>query len=372
MALDLFTRTYNANYLELVTVKAKKTFIYYATKYKDGTRGNTTLMKLAYNYLSIPPSLQGITYIAGPYTLTEHRSSESNKIIYIFGEQHRTTSTCDGTNIVYIGNYLKDLLENSSVFIDFYIEKFSTSTNILDQNPIQKISRDFSDCLNHTNNNNNPMCRLSRSHYIDVRYNSIEYKNDDLANAIQMIASARQNFSNDYELSKLYLYDFKVESVLLILSSLTDDQIVDYIKDQMFKRNYYIDKELKRSYMKNEIKNFISLKIKKYAKKLRKATQLRDREYHVYLYKLFVAVTFIHALYMDTYFLARLFKRFNPSKEYNQPLEPYNIISYTGNDHANNYREFLTYIGYDTVQSSISNDENCVDISQFKQPFFQL
>ena len=88
---------------------------------------------------------------------------------------------------------------------------------------------------------------------------------------------------------------------------------------------------------------------------------------------------------MDAYTLSRIFKQFKPKNQQTpptQPIEPHNIIVYAGDYHARVYGEFLRENGYRLVQrtgyfhdeksgeESIDYDLSCIDISNFKQPFF--
>jgi hypothetical protein len=66
-----------------------------------------------------------------------------------------------------------------------------------------------------------------------------------------------------------------------------------------------------------------------------------------------------------------------------QPIRANNIIIYCGNNHANNYREFLLSIGFKEIDHSgdLTEDilkpipktpKNCVDMRKIKQPFFPI
>jgi hypothetical protein len=85
----------------------------------------------------------------------------------------------------------------------------------------------------------------------------------------------------------------------------------------------------------------------------------------------------INSLLTDAYLLARVFKTFqieDPKKQRltDEPSEPHNIIIYAGNNHAIRCREFLTHIGFKTLEKSgegfykydkIINDK-CIDIKK--------
>ena len=80
-------------------------------------------------------------------------------------------------------------------------------------------------------------------------------------------------------------------------------------------------------------------------------------------------------LVMDIYLLTRMFKKFKQrDQEYAE--EAKYIVIYAGDFHSNNYREFLNILGFKVIQETKSEDKTnnnfqCLDISQFEQPFFK-
>ena len=75
---------------------------------------------------------------------------------------------------------------------------------------------------------------------------------------------------------------------------------------------------------------------------------------------------------MDTYLLARIFRKFK-KVEYQNSNQPENIIIYVGNYHANIYRNILDKLNFKTQFSTNSNEgEFCVNISNLKQPLFKF
>ena len=95
--------------------------------------------------------------------------------------------------------------------------------------------------------------------------------------------------------------------------------------------------------------------------------------------------------FADGYLLARVFKDFNMDKmdekaykgATHQPNRAHNIIIYAGDAHADNYRNFLSYIGFTEIDSlgidlekpnpyaHIPNmPRNCLDMRNINQPFF--
>lgn len=91
-------------------------------------------------------------------------------------------------------------------------------------------------------------------------------------------------------------------------------------------------------------------------------------------------MTSFMANYMDYYVMARSFRSFTPKlKNPNQYSEsPKYIMIYVGDGHAENYRELLMYLGFTerkhvtSFPTSAKKDviQQCINIKDFKQPFF--
>jgi hypothetical protein len=95
-----------------------------------------------------------------------------------------------------------------------------------------------------------------------------------------------------------------------------------------------------------------------------------------------IYTTELFGLFTDAYLLARIFKTFqinNPEKRrlVDEPSQPHNIIIYAGSNHSNNYREFLDFIGFKTLEKSgegFNNDyvnltyNKCININYPNYP----
>ena len=100
------------------------------------------------------------------------------------------------------------------------------------------------------------------------------------------------------------------------------------------------------------------------------------------LFDFVIYTTELFGLFADAYLLARIFKTFqinDPEKRrlVDEPSEPHNIIIYAGSNHSNNYREFLEFIGFKTLEKSgegFNNDyvnltyNKCININYPKYP----
>ena len=110
-----------------------------------------------------------------------------------------------------------------------------------------------------------------------------------------------------------------------------------------FLENRFSKKELDRSYRKKSIIKFAKKRFKKYLKptyrKYKTTAVTKTRLKSLELVGWYVKD--LCTLEMDLYALARIFKRFNVPEGVEQPVEPYNILIYAGDHHADNQRRFL-------------------------------
>ena len=113
-------------------------------------------------------------------------------MIYIFGELHDDKTDChifpqeksiDGKKVpiksMFIEDYMKQLLMNADSYIDFFLEEKAHTGYDPDLTPYKlpdriNILRDsFRECISDVKSRNkNINCRVSRSHYFDIRTGS--------------------------------------------------------------------------------------------------------------------------------------------------------------------------------------------------------
>ena len=73
-----------------------------------------------------------------------------------------------------------------------------------------------------------------------------------------------------------------------------------------------------------------------------------------------------------------MFRNFDINKEhdkrrnYDEPVQPHNMIIYAGNNHSNCYRRFLEVLGFKEIETTINPNKKgyCIDMKTIKQPFF--
>jgi len=422
---DKLVNTYNTNVLDDPNIdhNIRKEFFKASLKYRDRDKGRKILMDLIYNheYSSNKPIA---TFIGGPFTLTLHWSKEYQKMIYIFGENHSDKIECDkvgsfkkGDVITPIENYLSDLILNTDVFIDLYIEfpvysKIDKEYNVnfypfKENDRFGKLLEQFRKCLQYTTRSAK-QCKLARIHYFDARFedkegrkqgiNLISWYRIEVKYIIDYVNTAAQP-----DMFKNLIIEYpKMITVLKGLSSETEEDFLKFCTSQLHD-NYYVNKEL------DKIKENLSLKkiilefakehfidygiihrtmfkinipiIFKYLEKI-EPTQSEKENFKKAFLSTYESTVSINAIVADVYLLSRIFKDFDMTKleekgytgATDQPLRAHNIIIYTGNGHAERHRKFLERLKFKPISTSGKSGDYpskyCIDMKTIKQPFF--
>ena len=240
-------------------------------------------------------------YIGGPYTLTMHWNKEYKKLIYIFGESHSTKTDCDKFKIkdgfygkqhtMLIEDYLEQLIRNTDVFIDFYLE-IGRKQNFGGKMRIEEIRERFKHCFyNHRDvdhdvpdkyslqTDTNIKCWLSRMHYFDLRkqandvqVDSISYVCMQIARLIYMLQEIEDDTGGDISsyptVIAKFLSDVKYEQIIKpILENFSKIETIEDYKDFWDKQIYnhkFLSKKVtkfKSVDMHTKIKNFIKKEI---------------------------------------------------------------------------------------------------------------
>ena len=373
-------QTYNTNFLNTIPVEIQKVFSDTVKENIDNEEGNTTLIKLIYNnFFNQKPMYQTIS---GPMNFYHLYNKEHQKIIYMFGEQHGRGGGCE-VDRYDITQYLYELFETTNVFIDFFIEvpiisnkkHYYNKNKLLPNSYINDLFLEFSECIEPDNRQQNK-CSLSRVHYIDIR--KINYK--EYTNATNIFGFFERNIQTYLIVDDFNTLPDIIKEMLLFFQKNSTDNVINYILSE-YTKSSYLTKEIKKSYMKNEIGIFIYNKLKTYIKfNLPEIKQLIDKlkikkniEYKYILQQLNGEFIHINHYLIDWYTLARIYKKVKNLKFVFQPSEPRNIIIYAGNNHIQNYLEFFQSQNYILLQSQIQKDKNknrCLDMQNIKQPLF--
>lgn len=381
-------KTYNTNILD------KQDKITQSAFYSISKNNNTVLSKLIQNhYKRNKPIIQ---YIGGPFILKHLKRNDIN--IYLFGEKHSVNIDCK-VNFDTIENYFENLLKYTDVFLDIYFEFPAffglsyTSFRYKENSRLQALFSKFKDCVQTVFRSDTDMCKLARVHYVDIRridsdnfnnLNHISWLTNNINNIIYNIAPNVLSISiQNKELLKLIANNqYRINYILNSLGSENEKDYIDFFIS-LFRDNYFLRKELDKSYKKEEIINYMQEQIIEIALQKKKpiqmiVKQIRNTRNDNYIFNytdLINLLSEVNAKLLDIYTISRMFRKFNIENKFNEPEIPHNIIFYGGADHSRSIYEFLIYTGFTEVESSGDFTynpipENCLDMSKIKQPLF--
>ena len=391
-----------------------------------------TLMRLINNHRLNNKPVSDL--IKGPCSITLHWNSDLKMMIYIFGEFHTSKTDCNlfpqekSVKSMFIEDYLKELLINTDSYIDFFLEirahigydpvlkyhKGKERLNILRNMFVQCIS-------DIKNRNTNTNCRLSRSHYFDIRTGSahinvvtelflkldklLEPRNEIIKKNIQAFID---------RLTSIKKHETFYQFIIDISKISSDQEFLDVLKTYLLFSNSFLMRKMVRSSIYRTILNFIIDEIKLIA--LRDKDDLQDtlknlfillRKYRVtydltfspqqltvssedadniikYVRKFKKFLFHLETTYADAYLLSRVFKKFNintnkPEKKrgFDEPETPHNVIIYGGEIHADRYRKFLeNHMNFRRLEQNTYDHSmpdhvtNCINMEGITQPLF--
>ena len=414
------TTTYDTNILDNESGIVQQEFLKVSRKNRNNKGGKQVLRQLICNHYDESVKKPTADFIGGPKTLTIHWHPIFKKMIYIFGEWHANSMDCNIFNkdavTVRAEDYLYDLMLSTDVFLDIYIELESYKGEEYLYEPYapgrtDELFKKFRKCLQY-NTRSDASCQLARVHYFDIRFNNMEedHMEDNKIDILWIVKKMQYillNGDNEGEcVSSLKSLLKKYPKISTLIRELVQDDIkkvCEFMKKQLTE-NPYIKKELDKIIENPELKTKI---LTFYGKKICKETMrvmkfIKKDFIDILNYKqksedvLFKSMSSIELLFShtmtffaDVYLLGRIFKNFDMTeiekKGYkgatDQPILANNIIIYCGNNHANNYREFLLSIGFkeidhagdlteDILKPIPNTAKNCVDMRKIKQPFF--
>jgi len=281
-----------------------------------------------------------------------------------------------------IQDYFKKLLTTTDVFLDLYVEvpQFLKSRYNFQYTStysyLQKIFKGFRNCIQTETRVGNSDCELFRFHYIDIR------KKDDKSPDLVI-----ENFLKDIDNN---IISESSKGLLEILSFIDKEDLFEiYLND--IENNFYIQKELSKTPLKNEIlkhcNDTAKVLINKFAniKKIKKNSKILLDKYRknaplnysesITLKSFRNIFTKLGARAVDVYTLSRLFRyKFKSNK--NQPEGQHNIIMYAGDRHSKVYRSFLKKLKFLTIETSGNNykgvrkSTRCLELNNISQPLF--
>ena len=336
-------------------------------------KNRNVLMRLINNYFRSKQiqTFPTVDFIGGPHTLTLHWSAKYNKIIYIFGEVHRT-DVCSYDNMMLVEDYLRRLFRVSSAFIDFFLEipmfiKGKYKYNFTSNTRINILRSQNKQCIETSQIQENRHCDTKRIHFIDIRQGpeTIEEKEFFKLNSTIFFDIVGGEFIQSNKLSskelisfyngdnqadfrivkdKIYITDFltysifrrddiKLKPTIDFILFGTKETYEEFCMEQM-KTHEFISDELSKSTEETKIRDFAKKEFEKYCDTfieiidklrtyLRKCYDARSKTYNFYqlpdneyimffikLSKFFSGLLSLNSILVDVYTLARIFKKF--------------------------------------------------------------
>ena len=414
--------TYDTNLFDNQDILLQKQFLDYSSINKDNNnKGNKILMELICNHYDKSVKKPTAEFIGGPKNLTIHWHPKYKKIIYIFGEFHSKSMDCnkfdENAITVPVEDYLYNLMLTTDVFLDIFFESpFSEEelSTYMSYAPVDtrldKLISNFTTCL-YKPTRHAKLCKLARSHYFDFRLPSSNPDNLESSKIdivwVMAILQRCHNISTrggkGIDLFKNFMR--KEEKMRIILENLAHENAHEFMKEQL-RNNRYIKKELSKIVENKKLLQYFILNfcerliytnmeskldtIKLLVLQILDYETLYEHILYISIGMLWELMVYPLACFVDAYLLARVFKDFDMTeidkKAYegatHQPNRAHNIIIYAGEYHAENYRDFLSIVGFDEIDSSgIEVDDtpskpkqnipkNCLDMRNIKQPFF--
>jgi hypothetical protein len=380
-------------------IKENKDLFYKISKENvNSGKGNNTLMRLIINEKEYSQDRAKMCeFIKGPSTLSMHYNKETNKTIYIFGENHVVDDTCEVDKSISLGinEFLVELMYKTNVFLDIYIEvRIDDIYNsaIDSRQKLYLLYDKFKKCIKPESRDNLEVCKLGRFHYTDIRHDIDIGKID-----VRLIR--KEPFSPD-EMNILIQKDGYLYKLLSEISNCkTKNEIKDFINKDFESKisSKLLQKEISKCIYGKEIVDFfhkasmrdIENEFSLYQKMvdlcskiLRNIKDVDDLQNYpseiVYqLSQILINLQWFAHYYsvvsfyiMDIYLLCRIFRKFKPTE--NKPSEQCNIIIYAGNFHSELYREFLETMNFkmEKYTENLKPFKNCVNVKDFL-PLFE-
>ena len=182
---DMMVKTYNTSIVEnfpaslKLAVKDEAIKCVKSKPNPNSQKNREVLMRLINNYFKYKDTEKRspIDFIGGPHSLTLHWSAKYNKIIYTFGETHRS-DVCTYANMMRIENFFERLFNHTGVFIDYLLEveileegaEYQYAFPDSEQLRIDILKTQSARCINSRLRQENKECDTKRVHFIDIRY----------------------------------------------------------------------------------------------------------------------------------------------------------------------------------------------------------
>ena len=437
---DILIETYNVNKFDNASKELKSALYEEAKKCCDAhrmeiyenktdtiplrTNKRNILMKLIENHFD--PSIQQPMpkFIAGPTTLTVHKSPDEKRMIYIFGEWHTGIKDCkmfqyeddekwnsDNPDKMTIDYFLYELMKTTSAYLDIYFEfpafskrlrRYHQNFNFgMEDDHFRNLFQKFKKCINSSRTTGD--CALARVHFFDSRRKNsgdVVIGFNDLNKMSEKIDYLRQKYDKEPNRLKnkyieLVKTDTKLIYILNALGSSNEQEFKDFWIKQLNDNELNIKETKSGKYQDRGTKEEIEImnSIKDFTEKeiVRKAMKYRDKyielvttifeESKIGVKKMDKDIIYnaledviqytedTNAIVADVYLLARMFKDFDMTKMKthanrdltDQPKRAYNVIIYAGDNHSKLYRRYLKEVaGFEEIASTGKSKYNGV------------
>ena len=287
----------------------------YITKQGSFSFERKVLSQLILNHsnesnIELPPENKKpiVNYIAGPIDLTMQWNKKYKKLIYIFGEQHGENTDCDKfkikdgfygkQNTMLIEDYLEQLVRNTDVFIDFYLEIGREDVQNYGKTRIARIAERFKHCFYEPKDNdldtlalfsdydvpdkynmsfhNSIKCWLSRMHYFDLRKEARDVHPDNISYVcvimvgllykLERIKKNADGDTKDYpkviaEFLTNNYFEEVIKGILKEISEIKTDDEYNKFWDKQLDSHKFLSKKVTKSTIHIRIKSFIKKEI---------------------------------------------------------------------------------------------------------------
>ena len=302
------------------------------------------------------------------------------------------------THYITVEDFLYELFRTTPAFIDFYLEtpgytgqdyKYGRHPWMYDKQRLSQLSTVFFDCLSAIRRKDNPICRNVRVHYLDIRKEE-EMKDVNDVSHLRDVYHKIEHYPDYNKNVKMLKNDKRIVATIKKLVTKNTDEYKKFWEEQLLQSSI-VKKELSRTTLpKFVVQDFLEKEIVYAAMQYREQFQYYLASFDsdkMDLKAVLDGIRFtvaVNSVVMDMYTITRMFKKFKNVK--NQPERPRNIILYAGDAHSTKCRKFFKQLGFQTITETggVAYDDyknnnyhnnkpsysNCVDISNFKQPFF--
>lgn len=362
-------------------------------------------------------------YLNGPKSFCCMTNKNKDKIIYLIGEQHIITQSCEslirydsdetyvydnikhkpypqfseeayeivennrGGPMVYLNieDVLYDVYKNTPAFIDIFIESDFLYYRLKGEH------YNFRGTIDRIIEKLLPL-KFGRLHYVDIR-GTMALKND----AFRFPPQFYMTIALDVLILEKIDIEIRKENAKIFLEAFESyfNPNIDY---ETWKNNIYnitidselLKKELSRSYIGDELIEHFNVNINEYLEKddyemykqhyekvVKYVTGLINTTKKYYksgtkqLGLILGHLIKISSPILDMYTLARVFKKFGLPRQHHQTIEPTNVIIYAGDYHIKSMIKFLETLGYYRHTIGTELCLNCV-FTGMKLPFFMI